>query len=176
MSFLTGTFAKIVSIFIETRQKKMEAKIEQEKEDRRHKNTMEVHYQAFLMEKEIKETELNIEQEKTRRDELTNIRKQIEAIKENVNNIINADKELYGKASNFVVNLLLLMKPIITIIMLVGFISLLIFSFKVMFVQDKNIDNYLQIMTILKDVGVFTFMEGAIGFWFGFASVSAIRK
>lgn len=163
-TFFTGLFTKVISTWVENRQAISNFRIRDAEAESSHRRKLEIQQQIAML-------ELDIEREKTSQAEISAIQSQIEAMHASMREIQETDRQLYSRANAFSLNLIVLMKPAITMIMLVILITVILNG-----MLTSNADRFDIIVERLESIGLFTFIEGVIGFWFGFSGASMIKK
>ncbi len=159
-SIIAGTITKIIADFFAIRKQKAEQKINLDFIEQQHLHKIELNQQQY-------ELGLKIEEEKTRQ---TDIENKAEVYLKNFEQNSQNEKFIYTKTTNWIINLIALMKPIITIFFCIAYLIILATLYK-----NTNSSQFIE---ILQNTGYFEIVDGVVGFWFGFYSSSlvSVRK
>lgn len=155
-SIIAGTVTKIISDFFAIRKQKAEQKLSLDFIEQQHLHKIELNQQKY-------ELGLKLEEEKTNQIDIEN---RTEFLLKNLKENSQNEKFIYSKTDNWILNLIALMKPMITIFFCITYIIILALTYK----TSKSID----FLGSLEHTGYFSIVEGVIGFWFGFYSTSGI--
>ena len=160
-SIITGTLTKLLSDFASVRRQKAEQEIEIKRIEVDHSQRLELNQQKY-------ELGLKIEEEKTEQSKLNAIEQQIKSQENTIKEILQMDYKIYTQADKWILNLVALMKPFITYVFCISYFILIILHCLNHTSKDA--------INLLKEVGYFGIIDGVVGFWFGFYSMSSVKK
>lgn len=167
-SLIVGGVANVFSKYVATREEKAKVSLEIQQKESEHRMELEKMETQKRLELEIS----NVELVKTQVEaEITKMQSIVEARKDNA----ALDKILYTRMDKTIVNVIALMKPIITYSLLAVLMFVALYGLFI----TKNADsynNYKEVVYILKDLGILELAEMAIGFWFGALGMDQMSK
>lgn len=151
-SFLIGIVSNFVNSWIDSGKQRADLKTQ-----------MELKQKELLIEieraKAVKEFDLKIEEEKTKQLEIDILKEELKFISTQTQEIYKTDREVVNKASQWVVNLIALEKPVAVFVVLIAFFVVCICTaFNV--ISKENVE-------ALNQVHFFFVVEVVMGFLFG---------
>lgn len=158
-SLIFGGVANLVSKYVATREEKAKVSLEIQQKEAEHRRNLELMETQKRLELEISNNELIKAQVQA---EVSKIQAVVENRKDNA----TLDKILYTRMDKTIVNVIALMKPIITYSLLAVLMFVALYGLFI----SKNAEGYSaykEVVYILQDLGIIELTEMAIGFWFG---------
>jgi hypothetical protein len=167
-SLIIGGVANLVSKYAGAREEKARVSIQIQQKEAEHRMEIERMETQKRLELEISNNELIKTQVQAEIDKM-------QIISDNRKDNASLDKIIYTKMDKTIINVIALMKPIITYSLLFMLISV---AFYGIFASDNEAkySHYKSVVNLLDEVGILDLAEMAIGFWFGALGMDQMSK
>lgn len=167
-SLVVGGLANVVSKYVGFREDKKRADIEMQKQEADHRRSVELMEIQNRLGLEIANKELIKAQVQAEVDK-------INAISANRKENASLDRILYTRMDKTIVNIIALMKPIITYSMLAVLILITVYGVLASYGRVEY-EHYAKIVKLLNEMGILGLAEMTIGFWFGALGMDQMSK